>query len=95
LGDVVFVNLPKPGTKVTKGEKFGEIESVKAVSDLFSPVSGEVISINTELDTHPELVNHSPHGKGWLVHIRLVDPFELSALMNEEEYMFFVKEVKH
>lgn len=95
LGDVVFVNLPKVGTKIKQGEKFGEIESVKAVSDLFSPVSGEVVAVNSELDTQPELVNRSPFQRGWMLRIRLDNPSEISALMDDGEYDLFVKEVKH
>src|ERR1700760_4290861 len=67
LGDIVFVDLPKPGTRVTKGETFGSIESVKAVSDIYSPVSGEVIQANELLSSNPEKLNEDPHGAGWLI----------------------------
>lgn len=95
FGDVVFVNLPKVGTRVKQGEKFGEIEAAKVVSDLFSPASGEIIACNSELDKQPELINQNPYGKGWLICIRLESPSELSSLMDDTEYELFVKGVKY
>jgi len=86
LGDVVFVNLPAVGTRVKQFERFGEVESVKAVSDLYAPVSGEVIEVNPRLGSEPELVNRSPYGEGWLIKIRLEDPAELDNLLSAEEY---------
>ncbi len=86
LGDVVFVNLPAVGTRVKQFERFGEIESVKAVSDLYAPVSGEVIEVNPRLGSEPELVNRSPYEEGWLIKIRLEDPAELGNLLSAEEY---------
>lgn len=86
LGDVVFVNLPAVGTRVKQFERFGEIESVKAVSDLYAPVSGEVTEVNPRLSSEPELVNRSPYGDGWMVKIRLEDPAELNNLLSAEEY---------
>jgi glycine cleavage system H protein len=86
LGDVVMVELPRVGTQVEANEEMGSIESVKAVSDLFAPVSGEVIEINDALTDKPELVNTDSYGDGWLLKIRMSDPSELDALMNAEEY---------
>ena len=86
LGDVVMVELPMVGTQIDANEEMGSIESVKAVSDLFAPVSGEVIEINEALTDKPELVNTDPYGDGWLVKIRMSDPSELDALMSAEEY---------
>jgi len=86
LGDVVMVELPRVGTQVEANEEMGSIESVKAVSDLFAPVSGEVIEINEALTDKPELVNTDPYGDGWLVKIRMSDPSELDELMSPEEY---------
>jgi len=86
LGDVVAVELPKVGTQLEANEEMGSIESVKAVSDLFSPMSGEVIEINETLSDRPELVNTDPYGDGWLVKIRVSDPTEADDLMSPEEY---------
>ena len=86
LGDVVMVELPVVGTMVDANEEMGSIESVKAVSDLFAPVSGEVIEINEALTEKPELVNTDPYGDGWLIKIRMSDPTELDELMSPEEY---------
>lgn len=86
LGDVVFVNLPAVGTKIKQFERFGEVESVKAVSDLYAPVSGEVIEVNRRLGSEPELVNRSPYEDGWMLKVRLEDPAELDRLLTAEEY---------
>src|SRR5437879_10925145 len=86
LGDVVFVELPQVGTQLEAGDELGSIESVKAVSELFSPVSGEVVEINETLAEKPELVNTDSYGDGWMIRIRLSDPTELDDLMNAEEY---------
>ncbi len=86
LGDVVFVELPEVGSKVDQFDKFGEIESVKAVSDLFSPVSGTVTAVNSDLEQSPELVNSDPYGDGWIMEVKLDDPAELDALMDSEAY---------
>ena len=86
LGDVVFVELPEVGSRVDQFDKFGEIESVKAVSDLFSPVSGTVTSVNEELEQSPELVNSDPYGDGWIMEVKLEDPAELDELMDSETY---------
>jgi glycine cleavage system H protein len=86
LGDVVFVELPKVGTRVRQMQTFGVVESVKAVSDLFSPLSGEVVEVNPGLVEHPEQVNRDPYGEGWLIVIALADPKELSALLSAADY---------
>ena len=86
LGDIVFVELPAPGAQLTQLEKFGEIESVKAVSELFSAVSGEVVEANAALADNPELVNESPYDEGWMIRLRLSSPGELDSLMTAEQY---------
>lgn len=86
LGDVVFVDLPAIGTRVAQFQKFGEIESVKAVSDLYSPVSGEVIETNEVIIDTPELVNTEPYLRGWLIRVALSHPTELEALMTSAQY---------
>ena len=91
LGDVVFVELPKVGAKVRHMEPFGVVESVKAVSDLFSPLSGSVVEVNQDLTAHPEQVNRDPYGAGWLVVIEMSDPKELDTLMSAADYEAFVK----
>lgn len=90
LGDVVFVELPSPGDQVTQFGKFGEIESVKAVSDLFSPVSGTVVAVNETLNTAPEQVNSAPYQEGWILKVRLTDTSELGKLMDAERYQAFL-----
>ena len=86
LGDVVYVELPETGATISSMEKMGEIESVKAVSDLFSPVTAEVIEQNDEILTSPEKVNEDPFGSGWLVKVKLTDESELQGLMYSEAY---------
>ncbi len=86
LGDVVFIELPKIGRQVKQGESFGTIEAVKAVSDLYAPVSGEVVAINTELEKSPELVNKEPYDKGWMIKISIKDPNELKNLHDVKAY---------
>ena len=86
LGDVVFLDLPSPGSRLEQFGKFGEIESVKAVNDLFSPVSGELLEVNQEAVDSPEMVNDDPYGKGWLLRVNLSDPSELDGLMTASEY---------
>ena len=92
LGDVVFVELPKLDTQLTKDEPFSVVESVKAVSDIYAPVSGRVTEVNTELTNSPETVNEDPYGDAWLVQIELSDPEELDSLMTAEEYEQFVEQ---
>ena len=90
LGDIVFVELPAPGGAVTYMQKFGEIESVKAVSELFSPVSGEVAEVNKALSDSPQIVNESPYDEGWMIKVRLSDRSELDQLLAAEEYDAFL-----
>ena len=92
LGDIVFVELPQVGRKLTQFASSGVIESVKAVSDLFAPVSGEVVETNPELAGTPELVNSDPFGKGWMVKIRLADQSGLDALLDEAAYEELIRE---
>ena len=92
LGDVVFVELPAVGAKVTAGQVFGTVESVKAVSEIFSPVSGEVTEANAALSTTPETVNTDPHGAAWLIKVKLSNPSEVSGLMDAAAYQSFVSE---
>jgi glycine cleavage system H protein len=91
LGDVVYVELPDPGTRVTQDAPFGEIQSPKAVSDLFAPVTGEIVERNEEVAGAPELVNEDPYGEGWLVCIRPDDPAELDALLAPKAYTELVE----
>jgi len=86
LGDIVFLDLPQSGTQVAQFKKIGEVESVKAVSDLFSPASGKVLEINQSAVDEPKLVNEDPYGAGWLVRLELSDPSELDVLMNSDGY---------
>ena len=90
LGDVVFVELPLAGAKLTKGKSFGTVESVKAVSELYAPVSGEVIEANGELQNKPETINSDPHGAAWLVRIKLASPAELDGLMDGSAYEAYI-----
>jgi glycine cleavage system H protein len=91
LGDVVFVELPKVGAKVTQMQSFGIVESVKAVSDLFAPLSGVVAEVNEELTRQPERVNRDPYGTGWLVVIELANAAEAEKLMTAQQYEEFLK----
>jgi glycine cleavage system H protein len=94
LGDVVFVELPKVGDHITANESFGTIESVKAVSEIFAPVDGEVVAVNTRLQNNPELVNTDPHGEAWLIRVRLSDRRDTDKLMSAEEYEAYIQEKK-
>ncbi len=91
LGDVVFVELPQVGTQLEQGDELGSIESVKAVSELFAPVSGEVVEVNEALSTKPELVNTDPYGDGWMVKVKVSTPEEADELMNAEEYEEYIE----
>jgi glycine cleavage system H protein len=91
LGDIVFVDLPKPGTEITSGKTFGSVESVKAVSDLYAPVSGTVTEVNGALATAPETINKDAHGS-WMIKITLKDPAELNSLLSASDYEKFVAE---
>lgn len=95
LGDVVFVELPKVGARVTAMRALGVVESVKAVSDLFAPVTGEVLEINVELTKKPETVNQDPYGRGWMVVVTLDDPAQLDALMSAPDYERFIADAGH
>ncbi len=91
LGDIVYVELPKTGTHFVKGEEFGTVESVKAVSELFMPVDGTVVAVNTELEDAPELVNHSPYSKGWMLLITPDDANQLNELKDKNAYLDLLK----
>ncbi len=91
LGDIVFVELPEVGDAFEKGDEFGVIESVKAVSELIIPVGGEVLAINSALEEAPELVNQSPYKEGWLIEIRPSDPGEIDLLMDTPAYLDMLK----
>ncbi len=91
LGDIVFVELPKVGDRVTVKEAFGTVESVKAVSDVYSPVTGEVIAVNAKLQNAPELLNSDPHGDAWLIRVKLADRSQTEALMAAEEYEAYIQ----
>lgn len=92
LGDVVFVELPKVGSQVKAGEVLGTVESVKAVSEVFSPVAGVVTEVNSELSTAPEKINQDPHRSAWLVKIKLAEPGEVAKLMDSKAYTEYVAE---
>jgi glycine cleavage system H protein len=95
LGDVVFVELPKVGTKVTAMKTFGVVESVKAVSDLYAPLSGEVVEINAELPKKPEVVNADPYGQGWMIVVKLANGKEWDGLMSAADYDKLVAAAGH
>jgi glycine cleavage system H protein len=92
LGDIVYVELPELGSEVTKGEAFGVIESVKAVSDLYAPISGEVVAINEDLEDRPEVVNEECYGAGWIIAIAVEDRAELGSLLDADAYRRHVEE---
>lgn len=92
LGDIVFVELPEVGSEVVAMEPFGVVESVKTVSDLYSPVSGKVTEVNSELEATPEVVNTSPYDKGWMVEVAMSDKNELKELLSADEYTKYVEE---
>jgi glycine cleavage system H protein len=91
LGDVVFVELPAVGDKVAKGAQAAVVESVKAASDVFAPASGEVVAVNSEVESTPGLINEDALGRGWLYRMKLADPAELNSLMDESAYADFLK----
>jgi len=93
LGDVVFVELPSVGKTLSKGDEAAVVESVKAASEVYAPVSGEVVEVNGELEASPGTVNEDPAGRGWFLKIRLTNPGELDGLMTEEQYQEFVKSI--
>jgi len=92
LGDVVFVELPKIGAKLEAGKSFGNVESVKAVSEIYAPAAGEVTAANEELAKAPELLNSDPHGKGWLIKVKLANAADVSALMDAVAYEKYIAE---
>ncbi len=92
LGEVVYVDLPSVGDTLSTGDAFGEIESVKSVSELFAPLAGEVVEVNDALGDTPETVNSDPHGDGWMVKIKVDDASELDGLLSAEEYDAFITE---
>ena len=94
LGDVVFVDLPKSGQEVKKGDEFCVLESVKAVSNVYSPVSGKIEIINEALSSKPELINTSPYGDGWIAKIKISDRSELSSLMDQKSYEEYLNELR-
>ncbi len=94
LGDIVYVELPSEGEEVEKETAFGVVESVKATEDLYSPVSGRILEINTPLDDTPEMVNEDPYGDGWLIRLEMADPAELEDLMSAEQYRAYVEAEK-
>ncbi len=94
LGDIVFVELPAIGDKVSKEDAFGVVESVKAVSDIYAPVSGKVLEVNDDLPDNPEMINEDPYGDGWMIKIEISDVDELQDLMSSTEYEEYVAEEK-
>jgi glycine cleavage system H protein len=92
LGDVVFVRLPKPGDRLDAHQAFGEIEAVKAVSELYSPVAGEVVAINTTLDGDSGVVNRDPYGDGWMIRLRVANPADLKELLSARAYRSHIGE---
>ncbi|HAQ60962.1 TPA: glycine cleavage system protein GcvH [Candidatus Delongbacteria bacterium] len=91
LGDITYLELPQAGDMISKGDSLGVIEAVKAASDIFSPVSGEVIEVNSDLESNPELVNKDCYGKGWIVKVKMSDSSEASSLMNADAYKAHVE----
>ncbi len=92
LGDVVYVDLPEVGDTFEAGEPFGSVESVKAVSEVFCPIGGEVIEVNSKLEDSPELINQSPHQEAWMIKVRLITPEEVKELLSAEEYEEYLQE---
>jgi glycine cleavage system H protein len=95
LGDIVFIDLPKVGASVTAGQQVGEVESTKTTSTIYTPVSGTIAKVNTDLKDHPEVVNSDPYGKGWMAVIELSNPGEVEKLMTAAQYDAFLKNQKH
>lgn len=91
LGDIVYVELPPKGTKKNQGEEFGSVESVKAVSELFMPIGGEVVALNADLEDRPELVSSQPYSGGWMIKIKPTDPEEFKQLMDRDAYVAMLK----
>jgi glycine cleavage system H protein len=93
LGDVVYLQLPLVGTSVTRGEPVGEVESTKSVSEVFAPVTGEVVARNDTLDDSPELLNSDPYGEGWMIEIKLAETSEMDFLLSAEDYRSLIEQV--
>ncbi|WP_342490105.1 glycine cleavage system protein GcvH [Bacillus sp. FSL R5-0443] len=93
LGEIVFLELPEMGTSTVKDARFGSIESVKTISELFSPINGQIIEVNTELEDSPEFVNESPYDKGWLLKVKASNTEEIKELLNAEEYDNYVSQI--
>lgn len=91
LGDIVFIDMPKVGTTVAAGQQIGEVESTKTTSSIYTPVSGKIVNVNTDLKDHPEVVNADPYGKGWIAVIDLSDPGQIDGLMTAAQYEQFLK----
>ncbi len=91
LGEIVYIELPSEGDEITKGDPFGAVESTKAVSDLYAPVSGDVVEVNEALLDSPELINTDPYGEGWIIKVKVYDPGELDDLMNFVDYNDFIE----
>lgn len=94
LGDIVFVELPEVGEKISKDDPFGSLESVKAVSDIFAPISGAVVEINDDLKENPEAINEDPYGDGWMIKVEMTDMAELKDLMSSDDYAEFIEQQK-
>ncbi len=92
LGDITFVELPQVGAELTKGKSFGTVESFKAVSEFYAPVSGKVIQVNRELRTNPELINQDPYGQGWILVVEIASPAEMEELLSPGDYEQWVKQ---
>tara|TARA_B100002052_G_C15861989_1_gene590539 strand:+ start:1426 stop:1809 length:384 start_codon:yes stop_codon:yes gene_type:complete len=90
LGDIVFIELPDKGSQIKQFTTFGEVESVKAASEIYTPISGEIIAVNEKLETEPELLNNSPYEEGWLIKVKISDLSEIEKLMNSKDYENFV-----
>ena len=90
LGDIVYIEIPAVGTKLEKGKSFGTIEAVKAVSDLFAPVTGDLVEVNPEMKDHPEVVNKDPYSEGWMIKIKIADPSQLDTLLDVQAYKTLV-----
>lgn len=94
LGDIVYVELPERGTDAEQDESFGTVESAKAISELFSPISGRVLDINEDLSDQPELINDDPYDSGWMVEVEMSDPSELNNLLSSDQYKKYIEEEK-
>ncbi len=95
LSDIVYVELPKPGRRIKQEEVYGTIEAVKAVADLYSPISGEIIEVNSELSKSPQIINQDPYGKGWIIKVKPSNLEELNDLLSSEDYSKLIAESGH